>query len=55
MFVALKAINDLKYRETMGKWKIKKKMFFWSNQKVNVIDINFVVVIFSKLIKKTVN
>ena len=38
-----------------GSGKLKKKMFFWSNQKVNVIDINFVVVIFSKVIKKTVN
>lgn len=48
-FVALKSINDLKYRETMGKWKIEKNnIVFWSNQKVNVIDINFVVVIFSK-------
>ena len=27
-FVAFKAINDLKYRETMGEGKIKKIVFF---------------------------
>ena len=30
--VALKAINDLKYRETMG--KRESNFFLWSNQKV---------------------